>query len=370
MTYDIERTEVEHRVDFDQFTMMQDHHDGSYTHDTVHDIGHLISVSSYQIADSPWTSPKHFYSANGNDHSKSASAKRDIMKEGRKENVPALMPKDAFRPVVVPNANAEKRTSSLTSLLASDFSWTPSSSKNDEKRRQQYGDNDAVDTVAIHPGIGETVLNMNLVMSSGKVKHSAPIPIENEVDIDYEESRTVNKSASISVSRQNEDNDYYVHDLASPSIGSDASTLGLGHRRYRNDNMFQSDSQSIDSYVHREDTNDYHSEGEEDEMVAQSAIFQNILQTQSRHFESRMKANQIAASYDGPSAPGIGRNRHPSSSLLSDCGLSLRTVASFSGSVPSKGSISRDRVARGSGPPLVSAMRNKALTSTETAVAR
>jgi hypothetical protein len=365
MTYDIERTEVEHRLGFDQFVMMPDHHAGSYTHDTAHDIGQLISQSSYQISDSPWTSPKHFYSATGSDHSRSTI--NNVMKDGRKEIVPVVMPKDAFRPVVVPNANTEKRRSSLTSLLAGDASWAPSSSKNEEKRRQQYGDNDEVDTVAIHPGIGETVLNMSLVMSSGKVKHSAPIPIDD--DVDYEESRSVHKKFPISVSRQNEDSDYYIQDLGSPDMGSDTVTLG-GHRKYRSDTSYQSDPQLIN---HRDGTNGYISEDEENDIVAQSAIFQNILETQNRHFENRIIANHMAASYDGSSAVG-SFNRQLSSSLLSDCGLNLRTVSSFSSSVPSRGSgpgpRDRDHATRGPNPPLVSAMRNKAVSSTETAMAR
>jgi hypothetical protein len=371
MTYDIERTEVEHRLGFDQSAMMQDHHDGSYTHDTAHDIGHLISLSSYQISDSPWTSPKHFYSVTGSDHSKSAI--NNAMKDGGKEVVPVVMPKDAFRPVVVPNANAEKRRSSLTSLLAGDASWASSSSKNDEKRRQQYGDNDEVDSVAVHPGIGETVLNMSLVMSSGKVKQSAPIPIDDEVDIDYAESGSVHKTAPISFSRQNEDPDYYVQDIGSPDIGSDTVTLG-GHRKYRNENSCQSDSQLINNHAHRDDANGYISEDEENEILAQSAIFQNMLQTQNRYLENRIIANHMAASHDGSSAAVFGLNRHLSSSLLSDCGLDLRTVSSYSCSVPSRGSgpgsRDRDHATRGPNPPLVSAMRNKAVSSTETAVAR
>jgi hypothetical protein len=41
--------------------------------------------------------------------------------------------------------------SSLTSLIASDSSWTPPSSRNDEKRRQQYSE--FSDDEQIYPGM-------------------------------------------------------------------------------------------------------------------------------------------------------------------------------------------------------------------------
>ena len=366
MTYDIEHTGVEERSDFGQPMTMQDHHDGTHTHDIGYDIGHLISESSYQITDSPWTSPKHFYSGAGSDRSKCATARSDLLKEGRKENVPIVMSKDAFRPVEIPNTKAEKRTSSLTSLLASDFSWVSPSSRNDEKRRQQYGDSDALDSVAIHPGIGENVLNMSKVMSSGRTKRSVPIPIDDE------DNSTVHRTAPPFICGESDDPDYYVHDLDSHDALGEPDSAAIGNRNYTSQNAFQSNPQIINENVHwnelRNDSAIYDSE--DDETAAQSAIFRNILESQNRHMESRRIANQQAVSYDASTTPGSGLHRNASSTLLSECEVKLRAVASFNSVLPLSSRETKGMSSRKTHPPLVSAMRNKSVSSTETAVAR
>ena len=128
-----------------------------------YDIGHLISESSFQPSESPWTSPMNFYSLQEDEGSIPFDKQRQ---KGQGFSLQE-MPPDSFRPVLVPLLSVQKRTSSLTSLLATD-SWISPSTRNDEKRRQQYGDNGSSGMGVTFPEIGGKVLNMALVMSSGR----------------------------------------------------------------------------------------------------------------------------------------------------------------------------------------------------------
>jgi hypothetical protein len=65
--------------------------------------------------------------------------------------------------------------SSLTSLIASDSSWTPPSSRNDEKRRQQYDHDD--EDYQIYPGTNEG-LDMKLIISGGRYKENRRDTVE------------------------------------------------------------------------------------------------------------------------------------------------------------------------------------------------
>lgn len=104
-----------------------------------------ISEQSLQY---PWGSSIDFYADNHyDDHHKNNDTrnKNDNNRCTNPDNYTTqksdeVMNSDYFSPIkILPNVG-QKKESSLTSLIASDVSWTPPSSRNDEKRRQQYSE--------------------------------------------------------------------------------------------------------------------------------------------------------------------------------------------------------------------------------------
>ena len=153
-----------------------------YVVDNGYNIGQRISESSFQASESPWTSPKNFYSLQ--ESGQKCSYPDVQIPQHERRCIQQEMPPDSFRPVAVPVVAVQRRTSSLTSLLATD-SWINPSTRNDEKRRQQYGDHESMEVGVTYPGIGERVLNMALVMSYSRERSDG----RQIVDDDYERGR-------------------------------------------------------------------------------------------------------------------------------------------------------------------------------------
>lgn len=311
---------------YDPFDGKSDYNYASRVKDFEIDIGYLISESSYQTYESPWTSPMHFYSAGGADNMNSGTHGTDQSRDSHK-----VMASDAFTPAELPVTKQEKK-SSLTSLLASNISFVSASTKNDEKRRQQYGDDEKIDSAGIFPGMGQGVLNMALVMSSGKLRKATPIP---SVDASNGDDELISDGPSVKNGLHN--------------ANLDAEVTGLmafnNQRRYTSQCMQPLKVSSVDTWRTQSTDN-------EDEIETKSALFRN-----------EMDVKHDATRLIGGISHGYDLNRDPLAAAVDFHQSEDPCNSAFHSS-----KINTHR--RATHPPLVSAMRNRGATSTEIAVAR
>ena len=326
----------------DPFSDKSDHNcTGSVKH-FENDIGYLISESSYQTYESPWTSPMHFYSAGGVDNRNSRTHGTDQSRDSHKENIPVVMASDAFTPAELPLTKQEKKKSSLTSLLASNISFVSASTRNDEKRRQQYGDDDSAESVGTFPGMGEGVLNMALVMASGKLRKPTPIPRFDASNIDDD----------IIFDELPVKNGLQKEHVEAEVIGCAAS---INERRYAGHGMQSSALSSADTW--RRQNADY-----EDEIETKSALFRDELEVDQRLNHDAARHTEVASHDHDEDTLSCASFEPPIASTDSH-----QSVGPFNSAFPFSKTDTHRRVTH---PPLVSAMRNRGATSTEIAVAR
>lgn len=312
--------------------------------DFENDIGYLISESSYQTYDSPWTSPMHFYVAGGTDNGNSRANGTDQNRDHHTGNIPTVMASDAFTPTALPSTKQGKKKSSLTSLLASNISFVSASTRNDEKRRQQYGDDESVDSVATFPGMGERVLNMALVMSSGKIRKASSIAKVDSSNIEDE----------ISSDELPVENGHQSRDLEDESIGFTASCNVC--RKISHDTQSLTSSNSD---VLRRLNSEY-----EDERGKKSLFSLNKIDANHRLNQKTTKVKDgISNDYEEKecnrkgiscASPVVMREFQRPTDLCNSTFPSSKNDSRYKSIVL----------------PLVSAMRNKGATSTEIAVAR
>ena len=327
------------------------------------------------------------------------------------------MPPDSFRPVTIP-ITVEKRTSSLTSLLATDVSWSSPSSRNDEKRRQQYGQY-GDETGVTYPGIGERVLDMAAVMSSGKRRVTPETNSSNTVNnrnrmnnsnymshAEYTKQKRdqIRRLSGIShalgehsleeCNDEDEGDDDVEDDDASCDVEGKEERINMIDSEY-NDSSFEDrgmggaskDGKGKSEIVGRggrEGRGEGYFPEDAEEIQAQEAMFESILEAQNRHMAIRKKS----ATYQGalhrtfPENSRIERSAKDLSSTFLSADYVSHTTSEDRNMI-NEGRDERDgrddiaiirnqrsKIHGKKEPPLVSAMRNRAVSSTETAVAR
>ena len=341
--------------------------DDYYANNVDYDIGHLISVSSYHVANSPWATSLNYYSRSITDNNRNTSPKNDSNVEQQKQNFLEVTP-DAFRPVELPTTNAAMRTSSLTSLFASKNALS-SSLKNSERRDRQYGNEDSI---IAYPEIGHGI--MSRTTSSARLEYF----------------NNLNSGAH---------NDNYDDDeITNGHYGQYRTEGGHSSQRIDTDNSWSRsvdhrDADEVDYFVNSANVNNDHDSGLGIQIpsyqskrigwtAASTGEFQDIISVAKYHTDSSIK---LTTSFEPVTKLGLERLRNASSPQLeskfnsqkmkSSSGTtekhsshSLRTTGEHS--LPSS-QINFDPRNRGTHPPLVSAMRKKNIvSSTETAVAR
>ena len=328
-----------------------------FANDVDYDIGHLISVSSYHVINSPWASSLNYYSRSVTDNSKNTSPKNDSDVEQQKQNFLEVTP-DAFRPVELPTTKTAMRTSSLTSLFAGKNSLS-SSLKNSERRNQQYGNDDSV---IAYPEIG--VASVSRTASSSRLgyfnnfdttRNNQGYEDDEDRNGQYGESRT--------------GSEHY-----NQKVDIDSSwTSGVDHRDddevafFDNGTNMSCESMSND-IKSGEQSQSCHSK-HFGWTAAPTGDFQDIISVAKHHTDSMIKLN---TSFEPVTKSGLEHFRNVSSPQLESTfnsqseNSSLRTTAERS--LPSQNNF--DPRNRRTHPPLVSAMRKKNISSTETAVAR
>lgn len=350
--------------------------DNYYANDVDYDIGHLISVSSYHVANSPWATSLNYYSRSITDNIKNTSPKNESNVEQQKPNFLEVTP-DAFRPVELPTTNAAMRTSSLTSLFASKNALS-SSLKNSERRDRQYGNED---TIIAYPEIGQGQSSMSRTTSSARLEYFNNLNsgAHNE---DYDDDEITNGHYG----QYRTDNGQGNHRI----IDTDNSwSRGVDHRNTDDE---------VDFFVNGANVNNDHDNGLGMQIpsyqskrigwtAASTGEFQDIISIAKYHTDSSIK---LTTSFEPVTKLGLDRLRNASSpqlestlsshsqnmkSSLRTTGEhslhSLRTTGEHSLPLPSSSQINFDPRSRGTHPPLVSAMRKKnVISSTETAVAR
>ena len=348
--------------------------------DVGYNIGHLISESSFQTLDSPWTSPKHFYSLTESDHGSTSS--RRFLQNGHNDDGYGHqdMPADSFRPAIVPIITSEKRTSSLTSLLKTD-AWSSPSMRNNEKRRQQYGDHDSSDSEngIAYPAIGENSLNMAVVMSSGRRKSTGTdedgsrdkIGGTNvrERRVNREERRDGGRGLGFNEEHDDDsDNSDELYRLTDAKAEKFIGTLG--DSSYEEALLISSQNN-----VKNDRRNDGYHPDDAEEMQAQEAMFGCILEAQSRHMAhrrsvamaiqtpagSQLTKNQDAFNRENSHSPVIHHNQSSQAFNLA-VSTSLSAVLG-SGSMSGTGSVPVSRLTSGSGSGSVSGIFNSALAA-------
>ena len=339
--------------------------DNYYANDVDYDIGHLISVSSYHVANSPWATSLNYYSRSITDNIKNTSPKNESNVEQQKPNFLEVTP-DAFRPVELPTTNAAKRTSSLTSLFASKNALS-SSLKNSERRDRQYGNEDSI---IEYPEIGQS--SMSRTTSSARLEYF----------------NNLNSGA------RNED--YNDDEITNGHYGQYRTDNGHSNQRIDTDNSW-SRADEVDFFVNSANVNNDHDNGSGMQIpsyqskrigwtAASTGEFQDIISVAKYHTDSSIKLT--TTSFEPVTKLGLDRLRNASSpqleSTLNSQNMkssmrttgehslhSLRTTGEQFLPLPSSSQINFDPRNRGTHPPLVSAMRKKnVISSTETAVAR
>ena len=346
-----------------------DHFSGN---DANLDIGHLISVSSYHVINSPWASSLNYYSRSITETIKNTSPKNDLNVEQQKPTFLEIAP-DAFRPVELPTTKtAAARTSQLSSLFAGKNTLSSPSLKNVERRMLQYGNDDSI---TAYPEIGEGIRS--------RTTSSARLQTFNFVDTspheeDYED---------------NEDKDgqhvecRYGSGHYNQDVDADESwTRGADHRDdHENDNdsdvIYTVSNMDMNTESTRSDDmrpgefSRYSSSSSSSCQskrigwtAAPTGEFQDIISVAKYHTDSSI---DTTTAFEPPTKSGLQRMKNASSNQLEamlNPKTKERSFKAAEHSSPSQNTF--DPKNRATHPPLVSAMRKKNPSSTETAVAR
>ena len=367
-----------------------------------YDIGHLISESSFQPSESPWTSPMNFYSLQEDERSLPFDEQRQ---QGQGCTLQE-MPPDSFRPVLVPLLSVQKRTSSLTSLLATD-SWISPSTRNEEKRRQQYGDNGSSGMGVTFPEIGGKVLNMALVMSSGRerpyVRRTAVddyMPDRRTVE-DFDELDSLSEDLSEKRSLRGVGENTSKNRVRNRDRSYDRAELNSNGHAPTNEKYYSDDTEDfearrkisgstwdaqISDIAQRRQIGDqplYHRNHSEATFHEDHSMRIIPIRNQSSAFLSTKEQNssfdiysgsmcryvdsEIEGEDDEDTTTNIGRERRD---LTYSKGITFHSGETDGNSIDIVSKIKRQNTVPVSPTPLISAMRNTAVSSTETAVAR
>jgi hypothetical protein len=346
-----------------------DHFSGN---DANLDIGHLISVSSYHVINSPWASSLNYYSRSITETIKNTSPKNDLNVEQQKPNFLEITP-DAFRPVELPTTKtAAARTSSLSSLFAGKNTLSSPSLKNVERRMQQYGNDDSI---TAYPEIGEGIMSRTT---------SARLQTFNYVDtsphtVDYEDNEDKDRQhveCRYGSGRHNQDID-----------AEESWTRGAD---YRDDNENKNKNDNDSDVIYSVSNLDMNTESTRSNNMrpgefssnsssscqskrigwtaAPTGEFQDIISIAKYHTDSSINTT---TAFEPPTKSGLARMKNASSNQLEamlNPKTKERSFKAAEHSSPSQNIF--DPRNRATHPPLVSAMRKKNLSSTETAVAR
>ena len=329
------------------------------------DIGQLISVSSYHVINSPWASSLNYYSRSITETIKNTSPKNDLNVEQQKPNFLEITP-DAFRPVELPTTKtAAMKTSSLSSLFAGKNTLSSPSLKNIERRRQQYGNDDSI---TAYPEIGEGI--MSRTTSSARFQNLNYVDTSPH-DEDYEDNEDKDGQqveCRYGSGHYNQDIDAektWMRGAENENDDDDGnaifsvSNMDMNTESTRSNNMWPGEFNRSSSSCQSKRIG---------WTAAPTGEFQDIISVAKYHTDSSINTT---TAFEPPTKSGSERMKNAPSNQLEamfNPKAKERSIKATEHSSPSQNTF--DPRNRATHPPLVSALRKKNLSSTETAVAR